>query len=209
MTTAGRWRRKISLIALIPHNSPSKPQKSSLNEEIIIGQERAVRAIDFGLAIQDRGYNIYLSGAPGTGKNAIIKSMIARVAEKEPTPDDCCFVSNFQDSERPKALILPAGRGREFQRNVDQLVPFLKGEFKKAFQSKEYEEERLLGEIINSAKREKADLIVLGAHGRSGADHLFTECVAEKVVESAPCPVVTVRSQPAHSKRKPAKTDLE
>lgn len=66
-----------------------------------------------------------------------------------------------------------------------------------------------LEEILHSAKREKADLIVLGAHERSGADHLFTECVAEKVTEAAPCPVVTVRSRPAHFKGKMGKADLE
>ncbi len=65
------------------------------------------------------------------------------------------------------------------------------------------------GEIIHSAKMKKADLIVLGTHPRSRIDHLFTECVAEKVVEAASCPVVTVRPQPANSKQKMVKTDLE
>lgn len=124
-------------------------------EETIIGQKRALRAIDFGLSIQDQGYNIYLSGTPGTGKNTIIKSMIARLAMTQPTPDDWCFVNNFHDSDRPKALNLPAGRGRLFQRDVDQLIGVLKGAFQKAFQSKEYEDQRrLIEEAFSKAAEE-------------------------------------------------------
>ena len=66
-----------------------------------------------------------------------------------------------------------------------------------------------IDEIIHSANREKADLIVLGTHGKADMKHLFTECVAEKLMESAPCPVVTVRPRPAHSKRRTTKIDLE
>ncbi|TAK10400.1 MAG: ATP-dependent protease, partial [Candidatus Manganitrophaceae bacterium] len=127
-----------------PLQIPFETTKELPPEESIIGQKRALRAIDFGLSIQDQGYNIYLSGTPGTGKNTIIKSMIARLAMTQPTPDDWCFVNNFHDPDRPKALNLPAGRGRLFQRDVDQLIGVLKGAFQKAFQSKEYEDQRRL-----------------------------------------------------------------
>ncbi|MBI2778745.1 MAG: AAA family ATPase [Gammaproteobacteria bacterium] len=111
-------------------------------EEFIIGQERAVRAVDFGLQIKDHGYNIYASGIPGTGKNTILKSMIKQVSETQPTPDDWCYVHNFQDTDRPRALSLAAGKGREFQRDMAHLIASLKEEFPRVFQSKDYEEQR-------------------------------------------------------------------
>lgn len=138
-----------------PLKIPFETTEGLPSEEIIIGQERALRAIDFGLSIQDRGYNIYLSGTPGTGKSTIIKSIVTRLAKTQPTPDDWCFVNNFQDSDHPKALNLPAGRGRVFQRDIDQLIGVLKGAFQKAFQSKEYEDQRrLLEEGFTKAAEE-------------------------------------------------------
>ena len=107
----------------------------------IIGQERAVRAMDFGLHVSGHGYNIYASGEPGTGKNTVIKPMIRQIAETQPTPDDWCYVYNFHDPDRPRALNLPAGKGREFRYDVDELVAALQQEFSKAFQSKDYAEQ--------------------------------------------------------------------
>ncbi|MBI3622218.1 MAG: AAA family ATPase [Nitrospirae bacterium] len=129
----------------IRYNADQLPFKST--EELspldeVIGQQRAVRAMDFGLHIQDRGYNVYVSGSPGTGKSTIVKTMVGRVAETEVTPDDWCYVYDFQDPDRPKALRLPAGKGRELQRDIDRLIASLKEEFPKVFQSKEYEVQR-------------------------------------------------------------------
>ncbi len=122
-------------------------------EEEVIGQERAVRAMDFGLHVHDRGYNIYISGVPGIGKNTIIKSMIRRVAETQSSPDDWCYVHNFQDPDRPKVLNLLAGKGREFQRDMERLIASLQDEFPKVFQSKEYEDQlRLLEEGFSKAR---------------------------------------------------------
>jgi nucleotide-binding universal stress UspA family protein len=48
-------------------------------------------------------------------------------------------------------------------------------------------------DIVRRAAEEKSDLIVMGTHGRTGLPHLVLGSVAEKVVRSAPCPVLTVR----------------
>lgn len=121
---------------------PFKTTEELVLHDTVIGQERAVRAMDFGLHIRNRGYNIFVTGVPGTGKNTIVKSMVRRVAETEPTPDDWCYVNNFQDPDRPKALRLPAGKGREFQRDMERLIAALRAELPKVFQSKEYEDQR-------------------------------------------------------------------
>ncbi|HLB02016.1 MAG TPA: ATP-binding protein [Nitrospiria bacterium] len=127
-----------------PQQFPFETTENLPYEEEVIGQVRAVRAMDFGLHIQDRGYNIFVSGVPGTGKNTIVKSMIKRVAETQPTPDDWCYVNNFQDPDRPKVLNLPAGKGRELQRDIERLIASLREEFPKVFQSKDYEDQRRL-----------------------------------------------------------------
>ncbi len=136
-----------------PTQLPFSSTEELVSQDAVIGQERAVRAMDFGLHIQDRGYNIYVSGVPGTGKNTIVKSMIKRVAETQPTPDDWCYLHNFQDPDRPKALSLPAGKGKEFQRDMERLITTLRVELPKVFQNKEYEDQRrLLEENFSKAR---------------------------------------------------------
>jgi predicted ATP-dependent protease len=111
-------------------------------EEGVIGQERAVRAMDFGLHMEDRDYNIYVSGVPGIGKSSIIKPMIKKVAEALPAPPDWCYVHNFKNPDRPKAISLPAGKGKEFQREMSKLVASLKESLTKVFQVQEYKSQR-------------------------------------------------------------------
>src|SRR5512139_3919612 len=65
----------------------------------VIGQARAVSAIDFGLAIRNHGYNIFVSGIPGTGRNSIVKSIVKRISRDRPVPDDWCYINNFKDTD--------------------------------------------------------------------------------------------------------------
>ena len=124
--------------------------------EGVIGQERAIKALEFGLSIKKEGYNIYVCGIPGTGKATIVRSMIERFAAEEPTPDDWCYVYNFKSPDTPRALRLKAGMGRELQRDMVRLVEFLQATLPKAFESKEYEEEKT--RIIESTNRAKEAL---------------------------------------------------
>jgi len=110
--------------------------------EGIIGQERALRAISFGINIRSQGYHMYALGPVGTGKKTIIRKYLKTHAETKPVPDDWLYVNNFSDSDTPKALRLPAGKGREFRDDLDQLVEELKTEVPKAFESDEYQKER-------------------------------------------------------------------
>lgn len=135
-----------------PAQFPFDTTEELAGEHEILGQGRAVKAVDFGLHMHAHGYNIYAAGAPGTGKGTIIRSMVERVAAAQPTPDDWCYVYNFQDADRPRALNLPAGRGREFERDLERLVAQLREAFPRAFQSKDYEDEhRLIEEAFDKA----------------------------------------------------------
>ena len=110
--------------------------------EGIIGQERAVKAMEFGLRIKTRGYNLFLSGLTGTGKTSYAKSYIDKIAEAEKIPDDWCYIYNFKKPNEPMALNLPAGTGRVFQKDVDDFIKVLETEISKAFDSEDYEREK-------------------------------------------------------------------
>jgi predicted ATP-dependent protease len=110
--------------------------------EGIIGQERALRAISFGINIKSQGYHMYALGPVGTGKKTIIRKYLETHAETKPVPDDWLYVNNFNDSDTPKVIRLPAGKGKKFRGDLDQLVEELKTEVPKAFESSEYQKER-------------------------------------------------------------------
>ncbi len=109
--------------------------------EGIIGQERALDSIDFGLNLASTGFNIYVLGESGTGKVSAIRSFISKKAEQEKVPSDWCYVHNFRDPAEPLAISLASGQGAAFQRDMEELVASLKVEIPKIFDSKEYKQQ--------------------------------------------------------------------
>jgi lon-related putative ATP-dependent protease len=124
--------------------------------EDFIGQERALSAIYFGLGIEYRGYNLYLAGPSGVGKTSSIKAILPQIAKNHPTPGDWCYVYNFEDSNLAKSINLPTGMGKVFKKNMDELLESLKADIPKAFESKQYEEEKQ--QIMNESQRQKGIL---------------------------------------------------
>lgn len=110
--------------------------------EETIGQERALRAMDFGLGLESHGFNIYVLGESGTGKTSTIKAMLEKKAGSENVPDDWCYVYNFADPDRPNALRLPPGIGGGLKIDMEELVESLKRDIPKVFESKDYEKHR-------------------------------------------------------------------
>ena len=106
--------------------------------DVVIGQERAVQAIEFGLNMRSPGYNIFVTGAGGTGKSTIVRDLAGRHARNRPAPDDWCLVNNFQDEFRPLAIALPPGRGASFAKKIQRIVNDLKKEIPKAFEADAY-----------------------------------------------------------------------
>lgn len=107
-----------------------------------IGQERAVKALDFGLGLESHGFNIYVLGDSGTGKTSIVKAMLEKKAKGEKIPDDWCYIYNFKDADMPNVLNLPAGVGIELKIDMEDLVESLKRDIPKVFESKDYEKHR-------------------------------------------------------------------
>jgi lon-related putative ATP-dependent protease len=104
----------------------------------IIGQERAVRALKFGLGIKDKGFNVYVAGYPGTGRTTAVKNFLETTAKNQPVPPDWCYVNNFSDEYTPKSLKLPPGKGKAFQKDMKTFVEDTKRALRKAFESEDY-----------------------------------------------------------------------
>jgi lon-related putative ATP-dependent protease len=107
-----------------------------LNE--IIGQERAVRALKFGLGIRDHGFNMYVAGYPGTGRKTAVKSFVEAQAKTQPVPPDWCYVNNFANPYEPKAIKLPSGKGKEFREDMKIFIENVRNALPKAFESEDY-----------------------------------------------------------------------
>ena len=123
----------------------------------IIGQERAVRALKFGIGIRDHGFNIYVAGWPGTGRTTAVKNFVEEIARKEPVPPDWCYVNNFVNSYEPKAIQLPAGKGKEFQKDAKSLIENIRSALPKAFESEDYTRKR--EETLRTLESQRKELI--------------------------------------------------
>jgi len=108
----------------------------------MIGQDRALNALRFGLSIVKPGFNVYVSGLAGTGRTTAIRPFLEALAAKKETPSDWCYVHNFQDSYCPRALRLPAGMGPGLQKDMTRIVDDARRSLVQAFTSKEYAERR-------------------------------------------------------------------
>ncbi|MFZ2863076.1 MAG: Lon-like protease helical domain-containing protein, partial [Trichococcus flocculiformis] len=112
----------------------------------IIGQDRAVKSMDFGLGMAVPGYNIFVSGPPGTGKSTYVQTVVSRLAEKGNTPDDWCYIYNFTDRDKPIAVSLPAGQGKIFRNDMTEFVEDMRSLIPKTFESSDYDQQK--GTII-------------------------------------------------------------
>ncbi|WP_313339210.1 ATP-binding protein [Sedimentibacter sp.] len=88
----------------------------------VIGQDRAVKSMEFGLSMNAPGYNIFVLGPQGTGKSTYTQSVVSKAAEKGPIPNDWCYINNFSEWDKPLAISLPPGKGKEFQKDMDKLI---------------------------------------------------------------------------------------
>ena len=88
----------------------------------VVGQERALRALKFGLHVKGKGFNVYAAGEPGSGKNVVVRRYLESIAQERPPPDDWCYVNNFQNAYEPRALRFPSGKVRDFRRDVRAFV---------------------------------------------------------------------------------------
>ncbi|MFP4180206.1 MAG: Lon protease family protein [Spirochaetaceae bacterium] len=121
----------------------------------VIGQDRAIEAIEFGMGIDSNGFNIFAMGVSGAGRTSIVKEFVEERAGEMPVPDDWCYIFNFEEPHKPKALRLPAGKGREFRDDMEDLIEKLKGDIRKALQREDFEKER--NRLMNEMQRRQSE----------------------------------------------------
>ena len=119
-----------------------------------IGQERGIKALQFGLQVDVKGYNIYIEGPSGVGKTMYTKNYLDSIAPKKKIPNDWCYIYNFQNPNEPIAVSLPAGQGKEFKESMDGFIQEVKKDIKKTFNADDFEKEKALIKQEFEAQRE-------------------------------------------------------
>ncbi|SFR47624.1 lon-related putative ATP-dependent protease [Marinobacter daqiaonensis] len=107
--------------------------------DLPFGQERVLRALEFGASMRADGFNLFVLGPAGAGKHELVERFLAKHAEGQPVPSDWCHVHNFDFSDRPRAIGLAAGQGRQFKKDMSDLAGELRTAIPATFESEEYQ----------------------------------------------------------------------
>ena len=125
--------------------TPCNPQQFTFTDtsklaaiDVVIGQERALDSVHFGLRIRSDGYNVFALGPAGIGKLTAVRHMVTEQAKDKPIPPDWCYINNFQQPHKPNVLHLPAGQGVRLRQDMEQLVEELSSAIPAAFESEDY-----------------------------------------------------------------------
>ena len=118
-----------------------------------IGQDRGIKALEFGLQVDVKGYNLYLEGPSGVGKTMYTKNYLQKIATKKKVPSDWCYIYNFENPNEPIAVELPAGQGKEFKEYMDSFIKDIKNDLKNTFNNEDFEKEKALISQTYEAKR--------------------------------------------------------
>lgn len=123
----------------------------------IYGQDRGIKALEFGLSIDSKGYNIYIEGPSGVGKTMYTKKYVNKIASKKKIPDDWCYIYNFDVPNEPIAVSLPAGKGKEFKKDMDSFITDIKKDMKLTFGNDDFTKQKVL--LQNKFEEKKNDLL--------------------------------------------------
>ena len=122
--------------------------------DLIYGQERGIKALQFGTEIDIKGYNMYLEGPSGVGKTMYTKKFLDKKAEKEKVPNDWVYIYNFENPNEPVAISFPAGQGKVFATTMENFVKDVRRDIKKTFNNDDFEKEKQLIKAEFEEKRE-------------------------------------------------------
>ena len=122
-----------------------------------IGQDRGIKALEFGVNVDVRGYNMYLEGPDGVGKTKYTKDYLKKISKKKKTPCDWCYIYNFENPNEPIAVSLPAGQGKEFKETMDEFIKDIKVDLNNTFNNDDFEKEKSL---IKQEYEEKRNILM-------------------------------------------------
>lgn len=127
------------------------------DNDLVYGQERGIKALEFGLNINSKGYNLYVEGPAGVGKTMYTKQYVSEIASKNKTPDDWCYIYNFNDPNEPIAVALPAGMGKEFKEVMASFIVDIRKYIHKTFSNEDFEKEK---NVIRQGFEEKKEKLL-------------------------------------------------
>ena len=133
-----------------------------------LGQDRALSAVEIGINIQSKGYNLFCLGPEGTGKTSLVKRVLVKEAKKRPTPEDWVYVYNFEESYKPHAISFPAGTAVEFAKDIDKLIEDLEAAIPDITENDEYKAGlSIITEKYKQHKEEYIKILQKKAKGKS------------------------------------------
>ncbi|MGN0913698.1 MAG: Lon protease family protein [Alphaproteobacteria bacterium] len=133
-----------------------------------LGQDRALSAVELGINIKSKGYNLFCLGPEGTGKTSLVKRILVKEAKDRPTPDDWAYVYNFEEPHKPIAIHFPAGKASEFAKDVDKLIEEFSVSIPSILESDEYKASlSIIKEKYKQKKEEYICLLQKKAKGKS------------------------------------------
>lgn len=147
-----------------------------------IGQERGIKALEFGLNIDINGYNVYVEGPYGVGKTAYVKNYLNTISKKKKVPNDWCYLYNFDNPNEPVAVALPAGQGKEFRATMNSFINEIKVDIKNTFNNEDFEKEKNLIRQEYEAKRN----LLLEKLNQKSAEYGFTVKSAQNGIYMMP-----------------------
>ncbi len=109
-----------------------------------IGQDRGIKALEFGLNVNVKGYNLFLEGPSGVGKTKYTKNYLDKISKKQKAPLDWCYIYNFEKPNEPVCVSFPAGQGKEFQKSMETFVNDIRKDIKNTFNNEDFEKEKSL-----------------------------------------------------------------
>lgn len=112
--------------------------------EVVYGQERGIKALQFGVQVEAKGYNLFVEGPSGVGKTIYTRNYLRKISKKKKTPHDWCYIYNFNNPNEPIAVSFPAGQGKKFQKDMADFVKDIRLDIKRTFDNEDFEKEKKL-----------------------------------------------------------------
>lgn len=133
-----------------------------------LGQDRALAAVEIGINIQSKGYNLFCLGPEGTGKSSLVKRVLSQEAKNRPTPEDWAYVYNFDEPYKPLAISFPAGTASDFAKDIDKLIENFAASIPAIFESDEYKAGvNIVQEKYKQSKEKYIKMLQKKAKGKS------------------------------------------
>ena len=133
-----------------------------------LGQDRALSAVELGMNIKSKGYNLFCLGPEGTGKTSLVKRILKKEAKLRPTPSDWAYIYNFKEPHKPLAMCFDAGKASEFSKDMEELVEDLSSSLPAVLDSDEYKAGiNIIKEKYRQKKDEYVKILQKKAKGRS------------------------------------------